>query len=166
MGGLKMKKLTLDTFVEYVLICAICTVISLIGNCINTITDANPDVYVSILEGIPGMAILLGIAIVGLTLSKLVPKIPSVVWITVIGILLAMPYSPTGAFVAEQVNKIGLLPSVTPVLAYAGVSMGKSWVDFKTIGWRGIIVAIFVMIGTYVGSAVIANIVLSIQGII
>ena len=77
-----------------------------------------------------------------------------------------MPYSPTGAYVAEQVNKIGLLPSVTPVLAYAGVSMGKSWVDFKTIGWRGIVVAIFVMIGTYVGSAAIAHIVLSIQGII
>ncbi len=161
-----MKKLTLDTVVEYVLICTICMVISLIGNCINTITDANPDVYVSILEGLPGMLILLGIAIAGITLSKLVPKVPSVVWITVIGILLAMPYSPTGAYVAEQVYKIGLLPSVTPVLAYAGVSMGKSWVDFKTIGWRGIVVAIFVMIGTYVGSAAIAHIVLSIQGII
>ena len=89
MGGLTMKKLTLDTVVEYVLICTICMVISLIGNCINTITDANPDVYVSILEGLPGMLILLGIAIAGITLSKLVPKVPSVVWITVIGILLA-----------------------------------------------------------------------------
>ena len=161
-----MKKLTLDMFVEYVLICAMCAVICLIGNCINTITDANPDVYVSLLEGLPGVAILLGIAILGLTLSKLVPKIPAVVWITVIGVLLAMPYSPTGAVVAEQVNKIGLLPAATPVLAYAGVSMGKSWVDFKKIGWRGIDVAIFDMIGTYVGSAVIAHIVLSIQGII
>ena len=69
-----MKKLTLDTVVEYVLICTICMVISLIGNCINTITDANPDVYVSILEGLPGMLILLGIAIAGITLSKLVPQ--------------------------------------------------------------------------------------------
>lgn len=160
------KKLTMDKVVEFVLILAISAVISLIGNTINTITDGNPDTFVSILDGLPGMLILFAIAIVSTLLNAVFPKIPTIIYITFIGIILGMPYSPTGAYVAEQVNKIGLLPSVTPVLAYAGVSMGKDWLEFKKIGWRGIVVAIFVMIGTYVGSALIAQIILSAQGII
>ena len=43
-----MKKLTLDKVVEYVLILAITMVLVLIGNCINTITDGNPDTFVSV----------------------------------------------------------------------------------------------------------------------
>lgn len=160
------KKLTLNDVVEFVLILAITSVIVLIGNCVNTITDKDPDTFVSVLDGMPGILILFGIALVGLILNRLIPKIPTVIWITILGILLGMPYSPTGAVVVEQVNKLGLLPTATPVLAYAGVSMGKDWVEFKKIGWRGIVVAIFVMIGTYVGSALIAHFVLAAQGII
>ena len=160
------KKLTLDTFVEYTVILAIAAVISLVGNTINTVTDGNPETFVSILEGGPGLFILFCIALVSTTLNAFIPKIPTIIWITFIGIILAMPYSPTGAFVAEEVNKIGMLPAVTPILAYAGVSMGKDWTEFKKIGWRGIVVAIFVMIGTYVGSALIAQLILSAQGII
>ena len=78
-----------------------------------------------------------------------------------------MPYNTiTGPFVSAEVGKIGLLPLATPILAYAGVSIGKDWVEFKKIGWRGIIVAFLVMIGTYIGSAIIAQIILKAQGII
>ena len=49
------KKLTLDTFVEYTVILAIAAVISLVGNTINTVTDGNPETFVSILEGVPGL---------------------------------------------------------------------------------------------------------------
>ena len=52
------KKLTLDTFVEYTVILAIAAVISLVGNTINTVTDGNPETFVSILEGVPGLFIL------------------------------------------------------------------------------------------------------------
>lgn len=162
-----MKKLTLDVFVEYVLILAITMVLILVGNCINTITDGNPDTFVSVLDGIPGMLILFGIALVSLCLAKLTPKIPAIIYITIFGILLAMPYNTlTGAYVAEQVGKIGLLPAACPVLAYAGVSISKDWVEFKKIGWKGILIAVLVMIGTYLGSALIAQAILMAQGII
>lgn len=89
--------------------------------------------------GVPGLFILFCIALVSTTLNAFIPKIPTIIWITFIRIILAMPYSPTGAFVAEEVNKIGMLPAVTPILAYAGVSMGKDWTEFKKIGWRGLL---------------------------
>lgn len=162
-----MKKLTLDVFVEYVLILAITMVLILVGNCINTITDGNPDTFVSVLDGIPGMLILFGIALVSLCIAKFTPKIPAIIYITIFGILLAMPYNTlTGAYVAEQVGKIGLLSAACPVLAYAGVSISKDWVEFKKIGWKGILIAVLVMIGTYLGSALIAQTILTAQGII
>ena len=162
-----MKKLTGEKVTEYVLILVIMTVLILIGNMVNTITDKNPDTFVSVLDGLPGLLILFAIAFVGTLLGALFPKIPTAIWITVIGILVAMPYNTLMApVVVEQEGKIGLLPAATPVLAYAGVSIGKDWVEFKRIGWRGILVALLVMIGTYLGSAIIAQIILSMQGII
>ena len=73
-----MKKLTLDKVVEYVLILAITMVLVLIGNCINTITDGNPDTFISVLDGIPGMLILFGIALVSLCIAQYTPKIPAI----------------------------------------------------------------------------------------
>ena len=162
-----MKKLTKDTLVEYLLILIVMVILVCVGNCVNTITDGDADTFVSVLDGLPGLLILFAIAFAGLILNSFIPKVPAVIWITIIGILLAMPYNTiTAPFITTQVGKIGLLPAATPVLAYAGVSIGKDWVDFKKIGWRGILVALLVMVGTYLGSALIAQLILSIQGII
>ena len=54
----------------------------------------------------------------------------------------------------------------TPVVAYAGISIGNSWADFAKLGWKTIVVGMVVLMGTYVGSAVVAHIVLKLQGII
>lgn len=162
-----MEKINKDTVVQYIIIFVISASITMVGNCINTITDKNPDTYVSVLEGIPGLLILLGIAFAGSILGMLIPKIPAVIWITILGIILAMPYNTiTGPVVAEQVGKLGLLSTSAPILAYAGVSIGKDWIEFKKIGLKGVLVALLVIVGTYVGSALVAQIILSIQGII
>ena len=155
------KKLTLDEFLEYTLIMLIIAAVALIGNWVSSKFTA------SFAESLPGILILFGIAFVGTTLARLIPvKIPAVIWITVIGILLAIEGSPTAPYVTEAVGKIGLLPLATPVLAYAGVNIGKDWAEFKKIGWRGILVTLCVMVGTFVGSAVIANIILHALGTI
>lgn len=162
-----MEKINKDTVVQYIIIFVISASITMVGNCINTITDKHPDTYVSVLEGIPGLLILLGIAFAGSILGMLISKIPAVIWITILGIILAMPYNTiTGPVVAEQVGKLGLLSTSAPILAYAGVSIGKDWIEFKKIGLKGVLVALLVIVGTYVGSALVAQIILSIQGII
>ena len=157
----------LEKFKEWLLILCISCTIVMFGNTVNTLTDANKDAWLSPLANIPGLLILLIISLIGLILAELVPAVHVSIWITLIGVLLAMPYNTlTGPVVAAQVGKIGLLPLATPILAYAGVSIDKDWVEFKKIGWRGIIVAFLVMIGTYIGSAIIAQIILKAQGLI
>ncbi|POP31012.1 hypothetical protein C3B58_18405 [Lactonifactor longoviformis] len=153
------KGLTLDTFLEYCLIMLLITAIAYIGNWIYS--------DFGLMESLPGILILLAIAFVGYTLSELIPfNIPSVVYISIVGLLVAMPVSPLSEAVVAYTGKVEMLPLATPVLAFAGVSMGKSWAEFKKIGWRGILVAALVMIGTFVGSAVVAQVILSMTGII
>ena len=83
------KKLTLDEFLEYTLIMLIIAAVALIGNWVSSKFTA------SFAESLPGILILFGIAFVGTTLARLIPvKIPAVIWITVIGILLAIEGSP------------------------------------------------------------------------
>lgn len=143
------KTFTLDNFLEAVLVMLITAAIALIGNWITS------GFAIKFAVAVPGMLILLGIAVAGTLLGDVTP-IPGVIWITIIGILLAVEGSPTATVVNEYVSQIGLLPLATPVLAFAGVNIGKDWVEFKKIGWRGIVVTLCVMIGTFVGSALIA----------
>lgn len=154
------SKLTTDQFLEYLLVMLITTAIAVIGNWISGKFAA------PFIEAIPGALILLSVATAGIVLGKLVPRIPGIIWITLIGIALAVEGSPTAPYVVEAVGKIGLLPLATPVLAYAGVNMGKDWAEFKKVGWRGIVITCCVMVGTFVGSALIAHIILKMQGTI
>ncbi|HHW18655.1 MAG TPA: hypothetical protein GXX30_07120 [Firmicutes bacterium] len=122
---------------------------------------------VPIAEAIPGMLILLVIILAGLLLAKIIPlKIPGIAWITLVGTLVSAPFFPLSDKVIAYVAKINLLATATPVLAYAGIALGKDLGAFKKIGWRIIVVSFAVFVGTYVGSAIIAHLVLKMQGII
>lgn len=117
------------------------------------------------IEALPGMLILLGIVMLGLLLSKLIPsKLPSIVYISLIGIILTVPGFPGSAWFTEQAGKVQFLALCTPILAYAGIASGKDLDDFKRLGWRIMVVSFFTFVGTFVGSAIIAQVVLKLTG--
>ncbi|CAM5196116.1 hypothetical protein OURE66S_00636 [Oligella ureolytica] len=65
---------------------------------------------------------------------------------------------PMDDYVIEATNKLGLLPMLTPSLAYAGFAISQSEVRlFKRSGFKIAIVAILVFTGTYLGSVIIAD---------
>lgn len=120
---------------------------------------------INILESIPGMLILVLISILGIILSKAIPiKIPSVAYIVTLSTILTVPGFPGSAIVSAYVAKVNFLALTTPILAYAGIYTGKNLDALKKTGWRIVILSIFVMVGTYVGSAVIANGILKVLG--
>lgn len=119
------------------------------------------------LSAIPGMIILILICLAGFILRELIPlNFPSIAYISIIGVIVSMPWMPGAAKVAEWTNEVELLALATPILAYAGIAIGRSWTDFLKLGWKTIIVASLVMLGTFIGSAIIAEIILRFQGII
>lgn len=112
-----------------------------------------------LLESLPGMAIFAIISLAGLTVKHFIPgNLPAVAYIALIGMLVAMPFSPISGFVVYWANKVSLMAVVTPILAYAGVIVGRDWRDFVKIGWKGIFVSLLVILGTFFVSGGMAEI--------
>lgn len=119
----------------------------------------------SIVEALPGMGILLLLCIAGVATNMFViKKIPSVLFVITYGVIVSLPGFPLSETVNAYVAKVHFLALTTPILAYAGVSIGKDLDSFKQSGWRIVFVSIFVMISTYIGSAAIAQGVLKYMG--
>ena len=117
-------------------------------------------------DSLVGMGILSFITLAGVWMEREFPfNISSIIYISVIGILLAFPGMPTSEFVLYYVSKVELLSIVTVFLAYVGIGMGKSWDEFKALGWRAIVITILVIAATYYGSALVAHIVLVLTGV-
>lgn len=144
---------------EWSLLLAIFGVVALLGNWVGY--DVLP------LEAIPGMIVLVLICLAGLIIQKVLPgRIPSVAYIAIIGTVLSMPWMPGSDKIVEWTSAVNLLALTTPILTYAGIAIGRSWTDFVQLGWRSMVVAMLVLFGTFLGSALIAEVILRWQGII
>lgn len=147
-------------WIDQILVLLLVGVISLIGNYIGF--------KVPIVQGLIGMFLLVAITVLGMALGKLVPiKLPVVFWISVIALLITSPVNPYGAVLDKQFfGKINFMALATPILAYAGLALGKDLKLFKQLSWRIVLVAIAVYTGTFVGATMLAQIVLKATGMI
>lgn len=123
---------------------------------------------IPIAKAIPGMILILMIAMISVIIKDFMPRsqFPAFAWATLIALVLTMPFMPTAKFVLGYTNQVNFLGTTTPILAFAGISVGMKILQLKKLSWRLVIVACFVFIGTFFGSAIIAQIVLKLQGII
>lgn len=144
---------------EWILILLIFSVMATIGNWVGY--------HYPFQESLIGMLILCAITLTGLIIEKIIPyNIPSIIYISLIGLFLAIPWCPIAEPIVYYTSKVELVSLTTVLLAYAGIAMGKDLGEFKKTGPRGIIVTFFVIIGTFLGSALIAQGVLMYTGMI
>lgn len=140
-----------------IIVLLITAAISVVGNYVGY--------EVNILTAIPGVLILVGLAFIGIVLSNVIPvNIPAVAYIVTIATIMTVPGVPGSAFITKYVAEVNFLALATPILAYAGIYTGKNLDALKKTGWRIAVLSIFVMVGTYLGSAVIAEIILRMLG--
>jgi hypothetical protein len=111
------------------------------------------------LANLPGMLALVLCIAVGLCVSSLAKRlnIPSIIWVSLTGVLVSVPVSPLSGIVNPLVEKIGILPLVTPVLAYAGLSLAKDLPVLRALGWRIVVVSLLANAGAFLAGAVIAQ---------
>ena len=122
---------------------------------------------VSFVDSLPGIAILLLISLASVGISKIVPlKLPVIAYCSLLGLFLACPLSPIRDFVIESAGKINFTAPLTMVGAYAGISISDQLKEFAKQGWKMLIIAALVMIGTFTFSAIIAQVGLSLTGVI
>ena len=92
------------------------------------------------------------------------PKLPTALYLTLINTYMGCDISPFQDWIVTNISKVELMALCTPILAYAGIAIGKDLDEFKKQGVKIIIVSILTFIGTFVGSAVIAEVVLKATG--
>ncbi|MFP3043149.1 DUF340 domain-containing protein [Treponema primitia] len=141
---------------DSVIVLLIVGCMSLLGNLIGY--------HNSIIDAAPGMVILIAIAVAGLLLARLFPKIPAAAYIVTLGCILTVPSVPGASIINPLIAKVSFMSLTTPILAYAGIAIGKDLEVFKKAGWRIIVLAIVVFTGTFLGSAIIAEVVLRLLG--
>ena len=152
------ENVTVHGIFNWILLLVIFSIITVIGNYLgykHPMTDS-----------LVGMGILSVITLAGVWMERYIPlNISSILYISVIGIILAFPGMPTSDFVLYYVSNVELLAIVTVFLAYVGIGMGKSWDEFKALGWRAIVITMLVIAATYYGAAIVAHVVLVLTGV-
>ncbi|MEE1128967.1 MAG: hypothetical protein UHW99_03195 [Methanobrevibacter sp.] len=143
---------------NWILLLTIFSIITVIGNYLGY---KHP-----LYDSFVGMGILSLITLAGVWMERYLPfNISSILYISVFGIVLAFPGMPTSSTVLYYVSHVELLSIVTVFLAYVGIGMGKSWDEFKALGWKAIVVTVLVIAATYYGAAIVAHIVLVATGV-
>lgn len=111
---------------------------------------------------LPGMLMLYVMTLIGLAITRLMPfYLPSIAWISLVSIVMTLPWFPGSAWLVDQLARINFLSIVTPVLAYAGLALSRQEFGmFRRTGWQLVLVSILVFTGTYLGSAIVAQLLL------
>lgn len=120
-------------------------------------------------DSIIGVLLLSAISLIGLTISKFMSrfvKLPSMMYVSLLGLLLACPVSPVKDIVVGTTTPVAFLAPATALGAFAGISLGKDLKVFAKMGWKLVLITLFVITGTFIFSALVADIVLKMTGAI
>ena len=120
-------------------------------------------------DSIIGVLLLSAISLVGLTISNFMSrfvKLPSMIYVSLLGLLLACPVSPVKDIIVETTTPVAFLAPATALGVFAGISLGKDLKEFAKMGWKLVLITLFVITGTFIFSALVAGVVLKITGVI
>lgn len=123
---------------------------------------------VAITTALPGMLIMIAAAMAAMILKDMFPKsiFPAFGFATIIGLILSIPGNPVSDVFNEQVANINFMAITTPLLAFAGISVGNKIEELKKMSWKIVVISLVVFITIFFACASIGHIVLKMQGVI
>jgi len=119
-----------------------------------------------IIKALPGMLMIIVAAMASMLLKDLFPKsiFPAFGFATILGLLLSMPYSPAAKVFLENTDNVNFMAITTPLLAFAGISVGNKIEQLKEMSWKIVVISLLVFTTIFFACASIAHIVLKLQG--
>ena len=123
---------------------------------------------IAITTALPGMLMMIVAAMIAMILKDLFPKsiFPAFGFATIIGLLLSIPGNPISDVFNEHIANIDFMAITTPLLAFAGLSVGNKIEELKKMSWKIVVISLVVFTTIFFACASIAHIVLKIQGVI
>lgn len=128
----------------------------------------NPDSTPVTMQTFYGLACLWAFSMVGIFVSdmmqhvriKAIRDFPILGWVSITSLVFCL----ISDFFVEAIQAVDFLSITTPILTFAGISVANRLGDLRKTSWKVAIVAVFVFSGTYIGSAVLAQLGLFITG--
>ena len=81
-------------------------------------------------------------------------------------LLLACPVSPVRYIIVQGTAQVAFMAPATALSAFAGISLGKDLKNFAKMGWKMVVITLLVITGTFIFSALVADLVLRATGAI
>lgn len=108
-----------------------------------------------------GLVVLWSFSMIGIFISELMQRsslkfvrdFPILGWVSITSLVMCLI---SNTFV-EAIQAVDFLSITTPILTFAGISVANRLVDLRKTSWKIAIVAVFVFLGTYLGSALVAE---------
>ena len=123
--------------------------------------------HVGVVESLPGICVLVALSFLGMLCTKVIPlKLPIVAYVSILGLLVAGPWSPVREFVVSSVALINLTAPLTLVGAFAGIGVSDQLGFFAKQGWKMVIVGVLFMTGSFVLTAIISQVLLTLTHVI
>ncbi|MEM6627808.1 MAG: hypothetical protein AAF719_14020 [Pseudomonadota bacterium] len=122
-----------------------------------------------IVTGIYGLELLLGLAVVyaivvaGYALAHAIPirRFPDLFWVSMVAMVVNWPGVPGADWVRGAIDGVNFLPTITPLMAFAALGLGHKEVQlFRRTGFQFVLISLLVFGGTFLGSALIAQLTL------
>lgn len=149
------------------IILLIAAILTAIGNTIQTFVKPGLET-VGIFQSLEGSIVIFGVAMIGYILSQLpyLKKLSPIFWVGIVGVVMSSPFFPLSGYINKASSIIQFAALGTPTLAYAGLSLGKDLPMLRKMSWKIVIVGLAVITGTFLMAAIIAQISLTIEGVI
>lgn len=158
-----MNKL-LDTTLILIVLAVMTALASALGGSIH----GKGEFFNLFLDALIAMTILgaMCLAAYAIAMVPTLNKLPVIFWVSIITAVLCSPLNPYGKDIYELTKPASVIVISTVVLACAGLALGKDLDQFKKISWRIIPVSLAVFSGTFIISALIAQVTLHWSGTI
>jgi len=153
-----MKKVDLKKYILYFSTMSATGMVILLGQSIG--------MNKSFVAGIPGMFLIITLALSTLFIKDAFPKfpLPAYALSTIIGMIFSLKSIPVSSLFLKHINNVEFMAITTPLLAFAGISVGDKIEQLKEMSWKIVIIAVVVFTSVFFTCALIAQTVLKMQG--
>ena len=110
------------------------------------------------LQTLPGVAIMVGIVLLGVLLKQVLRRLPLMLFLALFATLATLHGAwPLADQVTELINRVQFMSITTTVLALAGFAVARKLPMFRRLGWRIVLVSLTAATGAFIGSATVAE---------
>lgn len=107
-----------------------------------------------------GLLVLLLLTGLSFRLAKLVPSVPSSVWVLAITTILTAPFLPTAALLTGITEHLDVILIGLPALTLIGLTVGRDVKALKSLSWKIVVVALLTYSASFIAAAALGQIAL------